>query len=125
MTLGEYQALQCKNMTEAELVDNIISLAQRLDWLVAHFRPAMLADGRYRTAVQGDGKGFPDLVLVRDSSPRLLFAECKSETGKLTKEQEEWLRRLRLAHYKAAVWVWRPSDWFDGTIETVLARRRE
>lgn len=120
MTLTEYQALQCKNMTEAELVDSVIDLAQRLGFLVAHFRPAMLADGRYRTAVQGDGKGFPDLVLVRDSSPRLLFAECKSETGKLTVEQEEWIRRLRLAHFKAAVCLWRPRDWLSGEVERVL-----
>ncbi len=51
--------------------------------------------------------GFPDLVLVRGR--RLVFAELKRERGRLTKEQEQWLRTLQATD--AEVYVWRPSDW--------------
>lgn len=53
-------------------------------------------------------KGFPDLVLVHTTVPRVLFAELKSETGEVTPEQEEWLRRL--ARSGNEVYLWRPSD---------------
>ena len=50
--------------------------------------------------------GFPDLVLVRDG--RLIFAELKSEMGRLTPAQGEWLTALRQAGAEA--YVWYPSQ---------------
>lgn len=61
-------------------------------------------------------RGFPDLVLVRP--PRLVFAELKSERGKLTSWQETWLLGLRMAGAEA--YCWRPSDWPD--IERLLSK---
>jgi hypothetical protein len=58
--------------------------------------------------------GFPDIVAVRGS--RLIFAELKSETGKVRPEQETWLADLKLTGNET--YLWRPSD-FD-TIEEVL-----
>ncbi len=62
-------------------------------------------------------KGFPDLVLVRP--PELLYVELKSDTGKLTAEQEECIDILRQAGQ--TVFVWRPSD--DVWIERLLKGR--
>ena len=76
-----------------------------------------LANGSWRTATQGDGKGWPDLVLVRD---RVLYVELKSATGRLSEDQSEWLLALEKAHVE--VHVWRPEQWTDGTIESVLRR---
>jgi hypothetical protein len=101
-------------MAEQELQDNVIELAHLLGWRVAHFRPAMTKDG-WRTAVSADGKGFPDLVLVRD---RVVFAELKSAKGVLTDEQADWVGALVGA--KAECHLWKPVDWTDGTIERVL-----
>lgn len=62
-------------------------------------------------------RGFPDLTMVRDG--RLVFAELKSDSGKTTEAQEEWLAELREVPGVTAV-VWRPSDWDD--VERTLCR---
>lgn len=94
------------------MVDGIIELAKVLGWHVAHFRPARTKHG-WSTAMQGH-KGFPDLVLAR--SGRVVFAECKSEKGRLSDEQVSWLDALA----GAEVYVWRPADWVSGAIDAVL-----
>lgn len=93
----------------------VIELAQMLGWKVAHFRAARTKDG-WRTPVAADGAGWLDLVLVRE---RVIFAECKTERGKLGVEQEVWLVTLQEADAEA--YVWRPSDWDE--IEAILRRR--
>jgi hypothetical protein len=99
-------------MTEDELVTSIIDLAGRLGWLAHHARPARLADGRWRTAMQGRA-GYPDLTLAR--AGRLLVVECKSATGRLRPDQQAWAAEL------GSAWrLWRPQDWFDGTIRADL-----
>ncbi len=103
-----------KSMTEAELLDAVVDLGHLFGWRAAHFRPARTAHG-WRTPVAADGAGWPDLTLVRGD--RLVFAELKSERGKTTTEQTEWLEHLDKV---AEVHVWRPGDWADGAIETVL-----
>lgn len=74
----------------------------------------MTKRGKWVTAVQGDGKGFPDLVLLRPG--RAIMAELKAVKGKVTPEQETWLKTARAANLEA--YVWRPSDIDD--IERVL-----
>lgn len=102
-------------MNEAQLQQAVIELARLLGWRVAHFRPAMTAKG-WRTPVEGDGKGFPDLVLVRGT--RLIFAELKSDHGRLSIEQQEWNHWLILA--TPEVYVWTPEKWSDGRVEAML-----
>ena len=58
-------------------------------------------------------EGWPDLFMVRVdwNSPekgRLLAAELKSERGKVTTQQEEWLSWLEESGVE--VYVWRPHD---------------
>ena len=98
-------------ITEAEFMAQVIDLATVLGWYTAHFRPALTSRG-WRTPVQGVlGKGFPDLVLVRD---RVIFAELKRDGANLTPEQELVLDQLVIAG--AEVRVWRPAD-FDRITE--------
>jgi len=52
-------------------------------------------------------RGFPDLVLVNPEQKRVIFAELKTEKGKLTPEQEEWLAALAACGQE--VYVWRPG----------------
>lgn len=81
--------------TEKQFQADVIREARRAGWRVYH------AFNSNRST-----PGFPDLVLVRD---RVIFAELKTATGKLTSEQDDWIQALRGAGITAV--VWRPVDW--------------
>lgn len=100
----KYNAIR---ISEADLLDQVIEVAHLNHWLVAHFRPARTEKG-WRTAVSADGKGFPDLVLSRGKD--LLFVELKSNEGKLSQEQQEWLKALN-QNLTVECHIWRPDDW--------------
>lgn len=59
--------------------------------------------------------GFPDLILAKP--PRLLAIECKTELGKVTPAQQQWLDLFAQIPGVTAM-VARPSDW--KTIESLL-----
>lgn len=106
-------------MSEAQLQEAVIDCAHTFGWLVAHFRPARVKRGGveiYETPVAADGKGFPDLVMLR--GPRAIAAELKSAAGTLKPRQEIWVDAFRLTQVET--YVWEPSRWLDGTIEQVL-----
>jgi hypothetical protein len=92
--------------SEAGFTAAVIALAKLHGWRVAHFRPARTARG-WRTSVQGDGVGFPDLVMCR--GPRLLVVELKAERGSLSAEQKGWLAAF--GETAAEVITWKPRDW--------------
>ncbi len=97
-------------VTEREFQDQIVELGHLYHWQIAHFRPARKLDGSWATPVSADGKGWPDLVLVRGD--RVIFAEAKSENGKLSQEQREWLDLLK-ATKGVEVYLWKPSIFED------------
>lgn len=95
-------------VTEQQFEDWIIDLAKLFKWRVHHTRPARTNKG-WRTPIKGDA-GFPDLVLARGG--RIIIAELKSEQGRMTKEQEDWLRALGCCDETNPIeaYVWRPKD---------------
>ncbi|MFL5913911.1 MAG: VRR-NUC domain-containing protein [Gaiellaceae bacterium] len=95
-------------MSETDLQASVVDLAQRLGYLTFHDY-----DSRKNT------RGFPDLVMAHPRSGALIMAELKSAGGKVTPEQDQWLRALGL---RAAVFVWRPAHWHDGSIHAALSR---
>ena len=84
----------------------ITQLAHLCGWDVYHTH-----DSRHSAA------GFPDLVLVRP--PRVLFAEVKAETGKVSPAQRRWLNWLTDCP-GVETYLWWPAD--RAHIERVLAR---
>jgi len=103
-------------LTESMWQRRVLDLAALCGWRVAHFRPSRTVTG-WRTAVEADGAGFPDLTMTR--SGRLIVAELKSETGRVTPAQLAWLSELS-AVPGVEVHLWRPSDW--ARVQRVLAR---
>lgn len=116
MTAAQYNKMVCRSMSERAWSDQFKKIYRRLGWIGAHFRPARKRDGTWSTAVEGEGIGFPDWVLLRP--PRLLFVELKRETGKTTDKQNMWLSLLRLVPW-LEVYVWKPSDFEE--VERVLS----
>lgn len=101
-------------MSEDDLLTSVLALCRALHLRTAHFRPAKTERG-WRTAVSGDGKGFPDLIIV---GSRLIARELKAEQGRLLPEQVAWRSALFGAGVDAT--EWRPSDWRSGRIEREL-----
>ena len=95
-------------MMEADLQAAVVKLARMLDYLCYHTH-----DSR-RSA-----PGFPDLVMVHPRSGVIVFAELKSATGRVTPEQDQWLRALAV---RGAAFVWRPRDLADGSVTRALQR---
>ena len=91
-------------ITEEQLAGEVEDLLNIFQWRWCHFRPARTEHG-WRTAVSGY-KGFPDYIAAR--LPRLIIFELKSEKGKLTPEQAEWLELLRNCTSIEA-YCWRPN----------------
>ena len=85
-----------RTVTEAEWQETIREHAWYTGWLYFHVQ-----DSRRNYA------GFPDTVLAR--AGRLIFAELKTEVGKLTKKQALWLRVLGTVPGIEA-YCWRPHD---------------
>ena len=116
--------MKTQRMTGRQLQGAIIELAHMYGWRVAHF-PSVLITGRnnrpyYATAVSAQGKGFPDLVLVRKDD-RVIFVEVKGDGDRLRPEQEEWLADLRSAGCEA--YVWTPKDLERDEILVTLQER--
>lgn len=97
---------------EADLQSFVRAVCRRLGLLHYHTHRSERAE-----------PGFPDSVIVGPSG--VLFRELKSDTGRPTADQQDWLRRLREAGADAD--LWRPEDQCSGRIVTELqhlARRR-
>lgn len=103
-------------VTEAAFTRQVLALAKLHGWRTAHFRPGRTKDGGWRTAVQGDGKGFLDLLALRGSDK--FVAELKVGKNDLTLEQWAWIKAWEAA---GVPWfMWRPEDWAE--IERVLEK---
>ena len=108
--VSTYQQAAANTMTEAELQQKVIQLARALGW--RHFHDN---DSRRNAA------GFPDLVLVHRTRG-LIFAELKTERGRLRTEQTAWLSDLTATGHRA--YIWRPSDLVAGRIANELQKGR-
>jgi len=82
-------------MSERDLREQVRSLCKVFGWRLAFTQYSIRSP-----------KGFPDLVLCRPT--RVVYAELKSEKGKVTPEQSAWLEDLRACRQE--VYVWRPTD---------------
>jgi hypothetical protein len=106
--------------SESEFQAKVIQAAHLLGYRVAHFRPALTKHG-WRTAVSADGSGFFDLVMVNPVRFRVIYAELKSETGKLSPEQKEWADAMLKAGQE--VYCWKPNQFDE--VAKILQKKPE
>ena len=110
-------------MPEAALQDAVIQLLHLCGFKVAHFRPGMTSredkqgNPVWVTPVQADGEGYPDLDAVK--APRQLVIELKADGKYPEPKQRAWLD-TKAACPGNEVYVWRPKDYRDGTIERII-----
>lgn len=110
MTL-DARALLLATMTEKEWLEQVRSWARQGGWLAYHPHRSAFSE-----------PGWPDLVLCKP--PEIIFAELKTEKGKLTVRQQEWIEALSncATNDLVRVCVWRPSD--ADAVRTVLLGAR-
>ena len=92
ITAEQYRAMETEGVFQLAVMD----LARALGWEPVHFRQMI-----------GNPSGYPDLTIIRGE--RVILAELKRETGKVSRRQQEWIDRM--AAVGTTVHVWRPSDW--------------
>ncbi len=95
--------------TEKDFQAQVLEVAKLNGWLIYH-----TYDSRRSSP------GFPDLVLVKP--PLVVFAEIKSDAGKVTPAQDGWLGALSGCSEKITG-VWRPSDW-DEIVDVLSGRHK-
>lgn len=95
-------------ITEKQWMNQVRTLAMILGWRPYHTYCSVYSDA-----------GFPDLVLVHTKQRRVIFAELKRDTGRVTERQQAWLDDLAAAG--AEVYVWRPSHLDE--VEQILRSR--
>lgn len=109
-------------MLESELQSELRRIALANGWLYYHTYSSKRSD-----------PGFLDTTLlrIRLKTAELYFVECKTEDGKLTTDQEQWFEALKAFRSRAQdfasmdvtvnVFVWKPMDLLNGTIERTLS----
>ena len=93
-------------MTEKEFQDKVTHLAKMHGWAVHHVSPHMVRPGVFRS----DTPGWPDLTLVRRTgdTTEIIFAELKTDTGRVDDKQKYWLDQLSGGY---ECYVWRPMNF--------------
>jgi hypothetical protein len=107
LTREEYHLQQASTMTKKAFQAVVVAAARRAGWSVYHTADSSRSE-----------PGYPDLHLVHPGLGRSVFRELKTQKGRLSPKQEEWLGMLTAAGCDAD--VWRPIHWFDTTIDQVL-----
>lgn len=119
----------------------MLDLAALFSWRVWHVPAPMRAVGGTKFVPEPRAAGLPDLILLHEDPPRLIFAELKGQgtTHPVTDEQREFLRlanliptvteavmvggetlRTQRSTYVRG-YVWTPDD--RGAVEEILKSR--
>jgi hypothetical protein len=106
--------LLAQQMSEDQLLGQVLECAAWLGLLVHHCRPARTAKG-WRTPIQGT-RGFPDLVIAGPGG--VIYPETKDATRGLDEDQRQWRDVLVASGQR---WrLWRPQQWLSGEIRAEL-----
>lgn len=86
----------------------VVKLARSHGWKVTHFHDSRRTRRDGTQFGDADAAGWPDLTLTHPTETGLVFAELKTDTGKVTASQHAQLERLAAAGQETH--IWRPRD---------------
>ena len=92
-------------ISEREFQRSVVSLARMTGWLVDHTPPMRNLGGDIYT---GGLTGKTDLVLFSMNGKGIIYAELKTETGRLSEAQKRFANII--CGNGAEYYLWRPSD---------------
>ncbi|MFP4514026.1 MAG: VRR-NUC domain-containing protein [Acidimicrobiales bacterium] len=104
-------------MNGQQIQDAVVDAAHLLGYIAFHQRPARTTSG-WRSTVEYDGKGFPDLVLAGGRG--VMFLEIKGDGDRIRPDQRKWLDHLNAGEASARIVT--STDWRDGTVDRLLAQ---
>lgn len=107
--------------SELQCERTIIEAARIAGWRVHGEGTAIRQSGRYATPIKGD-RGFPDLILVRDSV--MIAVELKRKPNRVEAGQQAWLDALGEVPGVTALIVWVPEQmqaFIESLFERVIA----
>jgi len=84
-------------VTERDLREQVRDLAKLFGWMMSFSWTSLHSP-----------KGFPDLVLACQVRKRVIYAELKTEKGKVSDSQRDWLDELTACGQE--VYLWKPDD---------------
>ena len=90
--------------SEKLFMDQVMQIAKMNGWMIHHPTPHQVRPGVFRS----DGAGVPDLMLVSTTGRGIIWAELKTEVGKLTPIQRQWGNSIKANG--GEYYVWRPSQ---------------
>jgi hypothetical protein len=94
---------------ESDFQARIKAMAERYGWKVWHVPAPMRWDPARKSWVPArEGAGLPDLILLHDDPPRLVFLELKRKGGTLSEKQLDFLKAAKVV--AEAAWAWPESD---------------
>ena len=102
--IDEAIMLSYNSMKEKEFQAMVENIAELRGWTFYHTYDSRRSN-----------PGFPDLQMLRGE--RQVIAELKSQKGRITEIQKDWLEKFKLVG--AEVFLWRPSDIRE--IEEILS----
>jgi len=97
-------------MLEKDFQKAVIQLAKFRGWRIHHTRTVQVGSNHF-TPLVGD-RGFVDLVMVHPTRG-CIFVELKTDRGRVSEHQVDWLDQLEKAGME--VHVWRPNNWAEIT----------
>lgn len=103
VTMDEYRRQVANDMRESALQDQVEAMAFDLGWKTYHTHDSRRSN-----------PGWPDLALVHPTRGLFMVRELKTQRGRVSPEQREWLDALTNAGINAS--IWRPMDYVNHTV---------
>lgn len=96
-----------KRVSEGDFLAFVLDVAARYRWRAWHVPMPVRPIGEGRFVPEPRAKGLPDLVLVHERHPRLIFAELKAAGKKPDEAQAEFLRLAgAIADPRVGAYLW-------------------